>query len=67
MKWSLERKAIIGLLAGLCILMVVAVFAYHSTIQFLQVTEQRAQTHLVLEKVENLLTLITDTETGARG
>ena len=67
MKWSLERKAIIGLLAGLCILMVVAVFAYRCTIQFLQVTEQRAQTHLVLEKVENLLTLITDTETGARG
>jgi two-component system, sensor histidine kinase and response regulator len=67
MRWSLERKVIAGLLAGLCILMVVGVLAYRSTVQFLQVTERRAQTHLVLEKLENLLAHITDTETGVRG
>ncbi len=67
MKLAFTLKVNLFFLAGVVLLLVVAVASLHSTLTLVDVTEEVGKTHALLAKLENLLSLTVDVETGARG
>lgn len=67
MKLSLTLKVNLFFLAGLILLLAVAVASLHSTLTLVEASEQVGKTHAILAKLENLLSLAVDAETGASG
>jgi len=64
---SLEAMVIVGLAIGLVVLIGAGVMSYQSVSRFIQITDQRARTHSVIEKLNDVLSCVKDAETGLRG
>jgi CHASE3 domain sensor protein len=67
MKLAFTLKVNLFFLSGVVLLLVVAVASLHSTLTLVDTTEEVGKTHALLAKLENLLSLAADVETGARG
>ncbi len=67
MKWSIGAKIGGGFVLALAILVVIGVVSYQSTTAFIESADWVAHTHKVLEKLEGLISKMTDAETGQRG
>ncbi len=63
----LEAMVIVGLAIGLVVLIAVGVMSYQSVSRFIQITDQRARTHSIIEKLNDVLSCVRDAETGLRG
>jgi CHASE3 domain sensor protein len=67
MKWSVERTNTAGFSAALIILVVIRIASYQSIPGSVASGDLVQHTHLVLEKLQSLLSLMQDVETGQRG
>jgi methyl-accepting chemotaxis protein len=65
--WTFGRKIALGFGLSVLILLVVGAVAYRSTDVLIENNASVAHTHLVLEDVARLLSLMKDAETGQRG
>ncbi len=67
MKWSVGTKIGSGFALALAIMLIIGAVSYRSTTGFIQSAESVTHTHLVLQKLESLLSKFKDAETGQRG
>jgi methyl-accepting chemotaxis protein len=67
MKWTIGTKIGSGFALALAALMVIGVVSYRSTTGLIKTAGLVAHTHQVLEKLEELLSVMKDAETGQRG
>lgn len=67
MKWSVDRTITAGFSAALIILVVISIASYQSIRGSVASGDLVQHTHLVLEKLQSLLLLMQDAETGGRG
>ncbi len=67
MKMSLEKKANIGFLGALVIIIIISLVSYFSISKFTETNSWVKHTVEVKEKAEGLLTTVIDIETGTRG
>lgn len=67
MKWSVGRKIGGGYGLGLIILLLIGITSYQSTNRFIETSESTVHTYKVLTKLQNILSLLKDAETGQRG
>jgi methyl-accepting chemotaxis protein len=65
--WTFGRKIALGFGLSVLILLVVGTVAYRSTDVLIENNANVAHTHLVLEDIAQLLSLMKDAETGQRG
>src|ERR1019366_32183 len=65
--WTFGRKIALGFGLSVLILIVVGSVAYRSTDVLIENNARVAHTHLVLEDIAQVLSLIKDAETGQRG
>ncbi len=63
----LEAMVIVGLAIGLVVLIGVGVMSYQGVSRFIQITDQRAHIHSIIEKLNDVLSCVKDAETGLRG
>lgn len=67
MRWTVGAKIGAGFALALAILLVVGGVSYSSNRKLSQTANWVAHTHLVLEKLERVISLVKDGETGQRG
>ena len=67
MRWSVGAKIGTGFSLGLVILLIIGISAYRSTSSLLDAVEWRAHTKLVIDKLQNVLSIAKDGEIGERG
>ena len=65
--WTFGRKIALGFAVSLAMLFLVGVVGYRSTDTLIENDHKVTHTHLVLEGLAHVLSLIKDTETGQRG
>src|SRR5258708_5155360 len=67
MKFTLSQKINVGMGLALLILSVMGWASYRSLNRLIETSDARHHAHLVLENVQELLSLLKDAETGQRG
>jgi len=67
MKWTIGAKIGSGFALALIILLIIGTASYTSTTRLVDTARWVAHSHLVLQKVEELLSTLKDAETGQRG
>lgn len=67
MIFSITKKVIIGFALALLLMMIVGVVSYSSTVHLINVSNLRQNSQNVLERLNVLLSTVTDAETGERG
>lgn len=67
MRWTVGAKLGLGFGLALAILLVIGIASYLGTRTLMETNRWEIHTHLVLGKLENVLSLLKDTETGQRG
>lgn len=67
MKSFLQIKVVAGLVLALLILIAAGIVSYRSTVQLIATVDQRANVHLVLEKLDQVVSHMKDAETGLQG
>ena len=65
--WTFGRKIAAGFTLSFVVLAVIGVVAYHSVASLTATSYEVTHTHLVLEHIDSLLSLLRDAETGQRG
>ncbi len=66
-KWLIDKKTTVGFGLALSMLTGIGVFSYLNFLNYQKTNDQVEHTREVLEKNANILTLMTDAETGQRG
>jgi len=67
MRWSTGKKIGTGFALALAILVVIGTVSYRNTVTLTESADWVAHTHRVLEKLQDTLSELKDTETGQRG
>jgi CHASE3 domain sensor protein len=67
MKWSMIPKIHLGFSVAILLLVLIGVAAYYSMNQLVNTISWETHTYQVLERLEAVLSLTKDIETGARG
>jgi methyl-accepting chemotaxis protein len=67
MRWSVGRKIAGGYTLAVVALLVIGVTAFLSTLRLIDTSDKVARTHLVLEKLENVLSQLGEAESAERG
>ena len=67
MKWTVGAKLATGFGVGLAIFIAIGAVSYQSTRTFMETSERVTHTHEVLGRLEAVLSLLKDAETGQRG
>ncbi|MDD5223837.1 MAG: diguanylate cyclase [bacterium] len=67
MKWTIEKWINVGFVAALLILATISLVSISSTYRLINTNRSISQDHRILEKLENVFSLLKDMEAGERG
>jgi diguanylate cyclase (GGDEF)-like protein/PAS domain S-box-containing protein len=67
MKWTVEKWINVGFVAALLILATISLVSISSTYRLIDTNRSITQDHRILEKLENVFSLLKDMEAGERG
>jgi methyl-accepting chemotaxis protein len=67
MRWSTGKKIGTGFALALAVLVVIGTVSYRNTVTLIESADWVTHTHRVLEKLEDMLSMLKDAETGQRG
>src|SRR5450759_48316 len=67
MKWSVGTKIGAGYALALIILVILGLVSYRNTTGLIEAAQMKTHAYQVLENIENVLSVLKDAETGARG